>query len=74
MEEAAKTHGVACVISSDVVAALPRAPGDQLVPLGKEKIRGGLAEIPIFEYRARLPGIAKPVAGRLAIKTAAGTS
>jgi adenylate cyclase len=66
MEEAAKAHGVACVISGDVVAALPQSPGNRLLPLGKEKVRGGATEIPIFEYRVRLPTIEKPLAARLA--------
>jgi adenylate cyclase len=74
MEDAAKARGVACVISGDVVAALPRSSGDQLVPLGKEKVRGSLAEIPIFEYRVRRPAMAKPVAGGFATKRAGGAS
>jgi len=55
MEEAAKAHGVACVISGDVVAALPDAARERLVPLGQEKVRGGSVDIPIFEYRAPQP-------------------
>jgi class 3 adenylate cyclase len=50
MEEAAKAHGVACVISGDVTQALGDCDG-RLVPIGHEKIRGLTAEIPIFEYR-----------------------
>src|SRR5215469_7855365 len=48
MEEAAKAHGVACVVSGDVAEALcePR----RLAPIGHEKVRGISAEIPIFEY------------------------
>jgi class 3 adenylate cyclase len=50
MEEAAKAHRVACVISGDVVEAL--IDNDRrLVPIGREKVRGIAAEIPIFEYR-----------------------
>jgi len=56
MEEAAKARGVACVISEDVVSALLRAaPNNRLVPLGYEKVRGVLTEIPIFEYRVPRP-------------------
>jgi adenylate cyclase len=50
MEEAAKVHGVACVISGDVARALPGSP-DRLAPIGHEKVRGIAIEIPIFEYR-----------------------
>ena len=50
MEEAAKAHNVACVISGDVVAELV---GDEsrLSLIGHEKIRGISVELPIFEYR-----------------------
>jgi adenylate cyclase len=58
MEEAAKAHGVACVISGDVAKALSRR-NDGLLPIGYEKIRGISEEIPIFEYR--VAGIAAPV-------------
>jgi adenylate cyclase len=51
MEEAAKAHGVACVISGDVAKALP-GHSARLVPIGREQVRGILTEIPIFEYRA----------------------
>jgi class 3 adenylate cyclase len=65
MEEAAKAHGVACVISGDVAAALPGS-SDRLVPIGHERVRGISLEIPIFEYRvadaAAAP--AEPSAGR----------
>ena len=50
MEEAAKVHGVPCVISGDVARALPGTSA-RLVPIGYEKVRGILTEIPIFEYR-----------------------
>jgi adenylate cyclase len=50
MEEAAKAHGVACVISGDVAGALP-GHSACLVPIGQEKVRGIATEIPIFEYR-----------------------
>jgi len=50
MEEAAKTHGVACAISGDVVQALSDAT-DRLHRIGFEKVKGISAEIPIFEYR-----------------------
>ena len=50
MEEAAKTHNVACAISGDVARAL--SDGEQrLVPLGDEQVKGISVEIPIFEYR-----------------------
>jgi adenylate cyclase len=50
MEEAAKAHGVACVISGDVADALDAAPG-RLVLIGEEQVRGISTAIPIFEYR-----------------------
>src|SRR5215470_8161378 len=50
MEEAAKAHGVACVISADVAQALSDSD-ERLLLIGHEKIRGLSAEIPIFEYR-----------------------
>ena len=50
MEEAAKAHEVACVVSGDVAQAL--AEGEQqLLPLGHEQVKGISVEIPIFEYR-----------------------
>lgn len=60
MEEAAKTHNVACVISGDVVGALA-GRDDRLAMIGHEKVRGIAAEIPIFEFRsgtARQPAAA----------------
>lgn len=63
MEEAAKTHRVPCVISGDVAMALPGSPV-RLVPLGYERARGIVAEIPIYEYRT--PGAAvQPTEGSL---------
>jgi adenylate cyclase len=50
MEEAAKTHDIACAISGDVAEAL-RDHDQRLLPIGQEKVRGIAAEIPIFEYR-----------------------
>ena len=50
MEEAAKAHGVSCVISGDVAHALFKG-NDGLLPIGNEKIKGISAEIRIFEYR-----------------------
>jgi adenylate cyclase len=50
MEEAAKVHGVACMISGDFAKALPGPPA-RLVPIGYERVRGIVTEIPIFEYR-----------------------
>jgi adenylate cyclase len=50
MEEAAKTHNVACAISGDVAQAL--ADGEhRLLPIGDEQVKGISVEIPIFEYR-----------------------
>jgi class 3 adenylate cyclase len=51
MEEAAKVHNVSCVISGDVAEALSERNG-WLLPIGREKVRGISAELPIFEYRA----------------------
>ncbi|HEV2300759.1 MAG TPA: adenylate/guanylate cyclase domain-containing protein [Stellaceae bacterium] len=50
MEDAAKAHEVACVISGGVAEALP---GDaaRLVPIGREIVRGTSIGIPIYEYR-----------------------
>jgi class 3 adenylate cyclase len=50
MEEAAKAHGVGCAISGDVARALSDSER-QLLPLGREQIKGISVEIPIFEYR-----------------------
>jgi len=50
MEESAKAHDVACVISGDVVEALTDGE-QQLLPLGHEHVKGISVEIPIFEYR-----------------------
>ncbi len=50
MEEAAKAHGVSCVISGDVAQALSSG-NDGLLPIGYERIKGISTEIPIFEYR-----------------------
>jgi adenylate cyclase len=52
MEEAAKAHNVACVISGDVVAELV-GDGNRLSLIGHEKIRGISVELPIFEYRCQ---------------------
>jgi adenylate cyclase len=50
MEEAAKAHNVACVVSGDVADALCEREG-WLLPIGHEKVRGISSEMPIFEYR-----------------------
>lgn len=50
MEEAAKVHGVACVISGDVAQALPELPA-RLLRIGYETVRGVAIGLPIFEYR-----------------------
>jgi adenylate cyclase len=55
MEEAAKVHGVSCVISGDVAQALSGSLA-RLAPIGCERVRGIETEIPIFEYRT--PGAA----------------
>jgi len=50
MEEAAKAHDVACVVSGDVVEALSDGE-QQLLPLGQEQVKGISVEIPVFQYR-----------------------
>jgi adenylate cyclase len=50
MEEAAKAHGVACVISGTVARELADVSA-RLRPIGYERIAGLPTEIPIFEYR-----------------------
>ena len=50
MEEAAKTHNVACAISGDVAQALSDGE-ERLLPLGDQPVKGISVEIPIFEYR-----------------------
>jgi class 3 adenylate cyclase len=57
MEEAAKTHNVACAISGDVAENL-RGEEARLIPIGHEKIRGSAVEIPIYEYRVAGEGCA----------------
>jgi adenylate cyclase len=52
MEQAAKEHGVGCVISGAVAAKLAQDEG--LIPLGREKVRGIAAPIAIYEYRPAL--------------------
>jgi class 3 adenylate cyclase len=49
MEEAAKAHGVSCVISGDVAQALSNS-NSGLLHIGHERIKGISAEIPIFQY------------------------
>jgi class 3 adenylate cyclase len=53
MEEAAKVHNVACVISGDVVEALA-GRDDRLSLIGHEKVKGISAEMPIFDYRGEI--------------------
>jgi hypothetical protein len=50
LEEAAKAHNVACVISGDVAEAIDD-DANRLSLIGHEKIRGLLTEAPIYEYR-----------------------
>jgi adenylate cyclase len=62
MEEAAKAHNISCAISGDVVEAVVDHDR-RLFPIGHEKIRGMVTEIPIFEYRVAggtCPGPVKP--------------
>jgi adenylate cyclase len=56
MEEAAKAHGVVCVISGDVAQALSGAAG-RLHLIGAEPVKGISSEIPIYEYRSSELGI-----------------
>jgi adenylate cyclase len=50
MEEAAKAHRVACVISVDMARALEFSSG-RIFPLGEERVRGVDEPILIAEYR-----------------------
>ena len=50
MEDAARTHGVACVISGDVAEALDNR-NKRLLPIGTEMMKGISAPIGIYEYR-----------------------
>ena len=50
MEDAAKAHGVACVLSGDIAAALDNRRG-RIGPLSEERIRGLKDPILICEYR-----------------------
>jgi len=50
MEDAAKSHGVACVISESVAEALDRR-ADKLVPIGVEAVEGISSPVGILEYR-----------------------
>ncbi|MBV9375762.1 MAG: adenylate/guanylate cyclase domain-containing protein [Alphaproteobacteria bacterium] len=49
MEEVAKEHKVKCAISGAVAQAL--LDEEQLILIGREKVRGSTTEIPIYEYR-----------------------
>jgi adenylate cyclase len=57
MEEAAKTHAVACAISGDVAQALSD-PSGRLQLIGHERVKGISAEIPIYEFRPVAPATA----------------
>jgi adenylate cyclase len=57
MEEAAKTHGVACAISGDVAQALSD-PSGRLHLIGYERIKGISVEIPIYELQEAAPAAA----------------
>jgi adenylate cyclase len=50
MEDAAKSHGLACVISEAVAQALDRRI-DRLLPIGTESIEGVSVPMEILEYR-----------------------
>jgi class 3 adenylate cyclase len=50
MEDAAKAHGVNCVISEDVARTL-EVKAKRLRPLGEERMKGISVPIRIFEYR-----------------------
>jgi adenylate cyclase len=50
MEDAAKTHGVACVVSGDLAASLDNSSG-RIRPLAEETIRGLQDPILVCEYR-----------------------
>jgi class 3 adenylate cyclase len=50
MEEAARAHAVACVVSGDLAAAVPDQ-GGRIVPIGDERVRGIAAPIRICEYQ-----------------------
>jgi adenylate cyclase len=52
MEEAARTHNVACVISGYVAEALDDRE-KRILPIGNETVKGISAPIPIYEYRPR---------------------
>ena len=60
MEEAAKTHNVACAISGNVAENL-RGEEGRLIPIGHEKIRGSAVEIAIYKYRVAGEGCANAV-------------
>lgn len=64
MEDAAKAHGVLCAISGDVAEALP-ADAARLVPIGHERVRGTLIEMPIYEYRVAGAAAAPKAAARV---------
>ena len=53
MEDAAKAHGVACVISGDVASALDNRDG-RIAPLSNELVRGLSEPMLICEYRPNL--------------------
>ena len=50
MEEAAKAYGVGCVLSGQAASGLA-PPGERLVALGNERIKGISAPMEICEYR-----------------------
>jgi class 3 adenylate cyclase len=49
MEEAARAHGAACILSASVAEALPGTA--DLRPAGEETVRGIRAPVAIYEYR-----------------------
>ncbi len=61
MENAAKEHGVSCVVSEEVAGMMGRDAARGLIFLGEERVRGISAPIRIYEYR---PASARATAHR----------
>jgi class 3 adenylate cyclase len=66
MEDAAKKHGVACVISEAIVIMLNISNDSRLIRLGEEQVRGISVPIHIYEYRPAY-GAARPADDRYAL-------
>jgi class 3 adenylate cyclase len=69
MEDAAKAHGVRCVISGEVAQALP-ADAARLLPIGHERVRGTLIDMPVYEYRVAGASAAPEAASHLSARPA----